>query len=503
MGVTGNTGEGARDAGAPGASGAGAILDAVYDGVFSVRADGTVAGANLRAGEMFRAAPGEFAGGSVFPLFCIDGGELRRQAQIVLTGGGFFQAETRCLRRDGSSFQGEVAVGRVAGQELDAPLCVVVRDISVRHKAQQDLRHALERMEAISRARMEFVSNVSHELRTPLTSMIYAVKNMQNGLAGAMGEKAKQYLERLEADCQRLLGTVNDILDLRQMENHTLVLVKRRMAPMVVAREAADSLRVQANAKNIRISVEEVPRIDFCLGDIAKMERVFINIIGNAIKFTPSGGTISVETARDDALPGMTLVKITDTGVGIPAEDIPKVTARYFQVGDQPVGTGLGLAITKELLELHGGKLKIESPPKGAANGTCVTVALPIAEAPNFIVIGRADSAFAAAVVDGLRRRDIKFTRINGGHEAVRACVEHRPDIVALCGDTDDMSATEFVTKTRNDRRLRDLPIVFFREGGGATDATARLMDAFRVPIITEHTGEREAVAAILRGMRA
>ena len=480
------------------ADGCRALLDAIYDAVFVVDGDGRIISANARAEELFGSGSSALVGTVVYPLFALPPGEARRRAGAVADDGGFATVETRCLRRDGSSFQGELAIGRIG----DGLLCFLVRDISIRHKAQQDLEHALERMEALGRARMEFVSNASHELRTPLTSMIYAVKNMQRGLAGPIGERAMQYLARLESDCNRLLGTVNDILDLRQIENKTLTLAKRRVAPLLAARDAADSLRIQSDAKNLAIEFGDVVRVDFALADPGKLERVFINIIGNAIKFTPSGGSISISAVPVPTLPGMVAVEVSDTGLGIPKEDIPKVTARYFQVGDQPIGTGLGLAITKELVELHGGKLIVESPVPGTDKGTRVTVALPAVGGPRLLLVAATGSTCAEEVDAAMSARSIAAIRFTSGHAAIRDCIEQMPDIVAVCGDTDDLSAAEFVMRIRNDRRLRHLPLVFFQPDGDAGGAAARLMDAFGIPIVTRSTPEREAVAATLRAMR-
>lgn len=486
---------------AEGGIGCRALLDAIYDAVLVVGGDGTILSANARAGELFDAGGATLPGLPVYPLFALAPEETKRRAAHVAAEGGFRTVETRCIRRDGSSFQGELAIGRVDAARAKPRLCFLVRDISIRHKAQHDLQHALERMEALGRARMEFVSNASHELRTPLTSMIYAVRNMERGLAGPIGERAMQYLARLESDCNRLLGTVNDMLDLRQIENRTLTLAKRRVAPLLAARDAADSLRIQSDAKNLQVGLGDVARIDFAMADPAKLERIFINIIGNAIKFTPSGGKISISATPVPNLPGMVAVEVSDTGLGIPPEDIPKVTARFFQVGDQPIGTGLGLAITKELVELHGGKLIVESPVPGTNAGTRVTVALPAIGGPRILVVAASGSECAAAAEAALAARSIPAVRFAGGHAAIRDCIERTPDIVAVCGDTDDLTAAEFVMRIRNDRRLRHLPLVYF-QSGATGGANARMMDAFGIPVVPPSADEREAVAATLRAMR-
>lgn len=481
------------------------LLDSIYDAILLTDAAGIVKCVNLRAEESFGASASELVGLDISSLFALDPAETRRRGARALSDNGFITIETRCIRRNGSGFQGELAIGKINDSDRqvagDACLCYTVRDVSVRHKAQQDLKHALERMEALGRARMEFVSNVSHELRTPLTSMIYAVRNMQSGRAGTLSERASQYLVRLEADCRRMLGTVNDILDLRQIENNTLTLAKRHIAPVPIAREAAESLRVQAAAKGVEISVDEAPQIDFCIGDPAKLERVFINIIGNAIKFTPAGGSISVTAGRIPSYPGMTAVRVADTGVGIPPEALPRVTARYFQVGNQPVGTGLGLAISKELLELHGGKLLMESPVPNTGCGTLATVLLPIADGPAILVVASAANTCASALEAAFKTRGIAARRFTSGHAAFRECAEHSPDVVAVCGDTDDLTALDFSMRLRNDRRMRLLPLVFFSDGSPASEGAAHLLESLKVSTIGASASPRSSVGVIIKAI--
>lgn len=480
-------------------------MDAVYDAVVATDRYGIVAWGNARAAAAF-AAPGDgsgLSGGSVYTFFPDGGAEMASAASQVLAEGGFSMRETRCLRGDGSSFQGEVAIGRIGDGAGDAALCFTIRDVSVRHKAQRELRHALERMEAYSRARMEFVSNVSHELRTPLTSMIYAVRNMKNGHAGMIGDRAMQYLERLDADCHRLLGTVNDILDLRQIENRTLTLVKRRIAPAFVAATAAESLQVQACDRKIVLSAPLAGRISFAIADPAKLERVFINVIGNAVKFTPPGGSVSVSPVYGHGRKGMMALAVCDTGIGIPPEALPKVTARYFQVGDQPVGTGLGLAITKELLELHGGALEIESPDPATGKGTRVTIFLPEAAPPEICLVAAENEPEAAAIEAALSDCGMQPRRFSSGHSAIRAMLERPPALAIVCGDSCDITASELVTNLRGDRRLRELPVIYARPAAaGPFDAACRLMAAFRIPVVRASGGRDALVRAVLSSLR-
>lgn len=457
------------------------ILQSIYDAVFITDDQGLILEVNDRALEAFQTTLPQVRGVSVFRFFSGANPSLLSTILHNLQEHRYTVIEARCVRSDETIFQGEIAVNRIPhGNKCE--LCFLVRDISVRHKAQQDLHHALERMEAISRARMEFVSNVSHELRTPLTSMIYAVKNMQNGHAGILNERAMQYLSRLDSDCKRLLATVNDILDLRQIENNTLVLSKTRSALRSIVESAADTLRVQADAKGLRMPVRMAAQTDFVNCDLRKMERVFINVIGNAVKFTPSGGEIAIAVGRSTAFPEMAAVSVSDSGIGIPPDQIEKVTARYYQVGEQVNGTGLGLSISKELVELHGGKLQIESPVPGMDKGTRVTIALPLEEAPETLLLVRGGEP-GDELRQELQKHGLPFTHLTSGHQAIRRAIEKTPNLLLLGNETEDLSVCDVAIQFRNDRRLSRIPILFVAEEDTSRNAVT-IMQAFKIPIL-------------------
>jgi signal transduction histidine kinase len=160
--------------------------------------------------------------------------------------------EGTCRRRDGSSFPFRDC-RQPPGYRTGGRLCFFVRDISVRKRAQDALEEAIMKLEQHDRNRSQFISNVSHELRTPLTSMIYAINNMLRGVTGALNEDQSRYLEMLLGDSRRLLATVNDILDLRKIENQTLTLVKTRMPFGRLVQGSACSLQVQAEQKGIHL----------------------------------------------------------------------------------------------------------------------------------------------------------------------------------------------------------------------------------------------------------
>jgi PAS domain S-box-containing protein len=435
------------------------LLESVYDGVFITDLRGVILDFNGRAAGFFKMQESHLLG---LPLIDLVSGADERLIDTILANldnSRYTLIEGRCRRSDGTSFPAEIAVNLV---DLDGEgqLCFFVRDITMRRETMDALEVAVERLQAHDRARSEFVSNVSHELRTPLTSMIYAVGNMLRGVVGPLPDKAVRYLERLESDCRRLLGTVNDILDLRQIESGTLTLNKTRIPLSQIAQASVEAVSVQADAKHQKLQLDIQPRECFVQCDHQKLERVLINVIGNAIKFTPEEGEIVVRMQPDPADAAWVLLTVTDNGIGIPKDAIAKVTQRYFKVGDHPNGSGLGLSISREIVELHGGSLQINSPVPGMDRGTEVQLRLPLTPPPQILVV-----TDEACTGEGLLRmaedRGYAAHWVRSGQEVLEYCASQQPlDLLALDLRLPDMDGLELVLHVRDDRRTQRLPVI-------------------------------------------
>lgn len=438
------------------------LLESVYDAVLITTRAGRILECNDRAAAFFRLAPDALVGIDVIALISGATEELIATINKNLECDKYTLVEARCKRADGTSFSAEIAVNAVSLDE-QGELCFFVRDITVRARAQSDLEDAVERLQAHDRARMEFVSNVSHELRTPLTSMIYAVSNMLRGVVGPMPDKAVRYLERLQSDCGRLLATVNDILDLRQIENKTLVLARAVVPLGAILYDAVESMQVQAEAKGIRLSSGLPSREFFCWCDAAKIERVMLNIIGNAVKFTPAQGAIAVDLGPNPDDPKTALITVSDTGMGIPPEMLPKVARRYFRVGDQATGSGLGLAISREIVELHGGRMRFASPVPGTDRGTAVYLSLPLAPEPLVAAYtenaGTRESLRAQMGLRGYRlalARDVR--------ELLETCFGKRPSVLILDRRAPDADIRDLILRFREDVRTKRMPVIVLGE---------------------------------------
>jgi two-component system phosphate regulon sensor histidine kinase PhoR len=237
---------------------------------------------------------------------------------------------------------------------------VVIRDVT-----------EMQRLETVRR---EFVANVSHELRTPIASIRAAAETLQ---AGATEEPvlAGELLDGVIGEADRLNGLVEDLLDLARLESGRMVLRSVPTDPAAIVESGVARLRTQVDRAGLNLVVDAPNGLPPVLADQARIEQVLLNLIHNAIKFTPAGGTIEVSARQDGRV---VEIIVADSGIGVDAEDLPRLFERFYKVdrARQSTGTGLGLAIAKHIVQGHGGDISAERRPGG---GTAVRFTLPIA----------------------------------------------------------------------------------------------------------------------------
>ncbi len=236
---------------------------------------------------------------------------------------------------------------------------------------------AMTRAEAANQAKSEFLANMSHELRTPLNAINGFSEIMAGEMFGPLGDpKYKGYAADILKSGQHLLSLINDVLDMAKIEAGKLTLHYETVSLKEVVDDAARLMRgkIEEAGLNLLVDAPDLPEID---ADYRGLKQVVLNLISNAVKFTPEGGHIVVAISREDD--ERLRVAVTDTGIGIAPEDLNRLARPFEQVEGQhsktTQGTGLGLALTKSLIELHGGTLSIESEP---GRGTTVSFDLPI-----------------------------------------------------------------------------------------------------------------------------
>ncbi len=236
---------------------------------------------------------------------------------------------------------------------------------------------AMTRAEAANQAKSEFLANMSHELRTPLNAINGFSEIMAGEMFGPLGDpKYKGYAADILKSGQHLLSLINDVLDMAKIEAGKLTLHYETVSLKEVVDDAARLMRgkIEEAGLNLLVDAPDLPEID---ADYRGLKQVVLNLISNAVKFTPAGGHVVVAISREDH--ERLRVAVTDTGIGIAAEDLARLARPFEQVEGQhsktTQGTGLGLALTKSLIELHGGTMSIESEP---GRGTSVSFDLPV-----------------------------------------------------------------------------------------------------------------------------
>ena len=257
------------------------------------------------------------------------------------------------------------------------------------HRLAQDLEISRNQAESADQAKSEFLANMSHELRTPLNAIIGFSEIIKNQTFGPVGSaQYRDYAKDINDSGLHLLALINDILDLSKVESLKDELDEENLDIPGVIASATTLVRQRAHKNNLALELELEDDLPLLRADQRKLKQILINLLTNAIKFTPAGGRVTIKAwCRADS--GY-VFQVADTGIGIAPEDIPKALSQFGQVdselGRKHEGTGLGLPLTKALVELHGGSLDLQSKP-GA--GTTVTVRFPAARIERLAHDGR------------------------------------------------------------------------------------------------------------------
>lgn len=259
---------------------------------------------------------------------------------------------------------------------------LIASDISLLKERELVLRVARDQAEAASKAKTDFLANVSHELRTPLSAVIGFSQMIVEEAVGPVGKpQYRDFASDILHSGRHLLDVITDILDIAKAQAGAIALRLRPVRPHVVMRDAVRIVRNSAEAGQVNLHAHITDDLPSLIGDPVRLRQVLLNLLSNAIKFTPPGGTV---TLRAEAQQDGMLITVSDTGVGMSQQDIPRALEPFVQVdaslSRRHGGTGLGLPLSKMFVELHGGRLTIESEP---GVGTAVTILLPFKGPPS------------------------------------------------------------------------------------------------------------------------
>ena len=288
---------------------------------------------------------------------------IRRQGKADPHGGYFAWIEMRCRPLEAANSSGREVVA-------------VLREVTERKVQERALEIARKESERINNAKSRFLATMSHELRTPLNAIIGFSDMLSSDTIELDAAREREYALLINESGRHLLSVVNGILDMSKMESGNFEITPEPFAPAPAIRGCCDLLVLKAQQAGVELKVRIAADLPEIVADRRAVNQILINLVSNAIKFTPRGGSVRVSALCDGP---KLVVAVEDTGVGIGEADLPRLGEAFFQArasyDRRHDGTGLGLSIVKGLVRLHGGDMDIHSR-LGA--GTRVTVRLPV-----------------------------------------------------------------------------------------------------------------------------
>jgi PAS domain S-box-containing protein len=389
-------------------------------------------------------------------------------------------------------------------------------DISDRKGAEERLHHTNEQLaqsnaalQRATRLKDEFLANMSHELRTPLNAILGMTEGLDEGVFGEISDRQRSAITTIERSGKHLLELINDILDLSKVESGKLEL---QAAPVPVSTLCEASLlfvRQQAHTKGIEIYSEIPPNLPDINVDGRRIQQVLINLLTNAVKFTPEGGNVRLMVQADSSRQRLEM-SIIDSGIGITPEDLQKLFKPFVQIDNRlnrhHSGTGLGLALVRRLMELHGGTVSVTST---VGQGSCFTISLPYApssplpgslpaavspsevhlktsSAPKQSVVGTEDrqsssappdhqpsqmtsplvllaednDASAASTMSYLTSRGYRVVRATNGHDVLKLATCELPNLILMDIQMPDLDGIETTRQIRAHPALNQVPII-------------------------------------------
>ena len=390
------------------------VFENTYDGIFVANADGEIVYANDAGLGLFGYKSGELIGRDVDGLSAKfeqggDGKPISHYLRMAsLESGQIGPHQIAGVKRDGEIVAIDLTVSTVCLDRVEHRfeqrqknrylyVCNVWHS-AVRGKLTNMQRRDVEGDMVADRAMGEFIANMNHELRTPLNAIMGFSEVLGTDMFGALNEKQKEYVQEIHQAAGHLLNVINDILDISKIESGNAQLNEERVDIDDLFLSCIKLIEHKAEQSEVKVTVLPAPVGYQLIADERKIKQVLINLLANAVKFTPAGGEVEVVASLQAS--GAIDLSVSDTGIGMDETDIPVALAPFGQVGTgldrKYEGTGLGLPLAKSLVEAHGGVLTLTSRRNV---GTTVTVTLP----PERVKSARKKARAADAAEDGMR----------------------------------------------------------------------------------------------------
>ncbi|MBI5964404.1 MAG: PAS domain S-box protein [Chloroflexi bacterium] len=410
-----------------------------------------------------------------------------------------YQMEKRYLHPDGTAVWINMTIAPLSVEDKTHPrhLCMI-ENITERKQAEEMIRQYASELEMrveertaelvhANRAKDEFLANMSHELRTPLNGILGFSETLLAGVRGPINEKQEQALQMIQSSGEHLLGLINDILDVSKIESGKFEIHPETIEVNEICQASLVFIKHLAEKKSITVEYSSSPAASTILADPKRLKQILVNLLNNAVKFTPENGTIKL-TVRDQAKEGLMRFSISDTGIGITPENLQRLFKPFVQVDSslsrQNEGTGLGLTLVKKLVEMHGGSVDVESE---VGAGSQFSFTLPwiqatedndtggspgaereksdpkiTAESSGYgrILLADDNESNAMIIQDYFENSGYKVFVAYDGGEVLSKAEEVSPDIILMDVQMPHVNGFEATRRLRSDPRFATVPII-------------------------------------------